>query len=152
MNFRYILLQGVVTRDVPLELYIILPISIILGISVFCIINRLKKDHMLRELGFSTKKQYEEYKRSCPLNFQNKFALSDEWAINEYSRKVYRIDDILKVSPLIKRLDQSNCQYGILIDLRNGDTDSFTLSSCKERDQLLKEIRTFLEYRTGNTE
>ena len=151
MSFQY-MLQGAITRDVPLELYIILPISIILGILIFCIVNRLKKDHLLRELGFSTQKQYEAYKRSCPLNFENKFLLSDEWAINEYSGKVYRTDDILSVSPVINRLGQGNYQYGVVIKIKNGNTDIFALSSCKERDQLLKEISTFLDHRTGHTE
>ena len=151
MSFRYVL-QGAVTRDVPLEFYIILPISIILGILIFCIVNRLKKDHLLRELGFSTQKQYEAYKRSCPLNFENKFLLSDEWAVNEYSGKVYRTDDILSVSPVINRLGQGNYQYGVVIKIKNGNTDIFALSSCKERDQLLKEISTFLDHRTGHTE
>ena len=151
MSFQYIL-QSAITRDVPLELYIILPISIILGILIFCIVNRLKKDHLLRELGFSTQKQYEAYKRSCPLNFENKFLLSDEWAINEYSGKVYRTDDILSVSPVINRLGQGNYQYGVVIKIKNGNTDIFALSSCKERDQLLKEISTFLDHRTGHTE
>ena len=151
MSFQY-LLQGTITRDVPLELYIILPISIILGILIFCIVNRLKKDHLLRELGFSTQKQYEAYKRSCPLNFENKFLLSDEWAVNEYSGKVYRTDDILSVSPVINRLGQGNYQYGVVIKIKNGNTDIFALSSCKERDQLLKEISTFLDHRTGHTE
>ena len=151
MSFQYIL-QSAITRDVPLELYIILPISIILGILIFCIVNRLKKDHLLRELGFSTKKQYEAYKRSCPLNFENKFLLSDEWAVNEYSGKVYRTDDILSVSPVINRIGQGNYQYGVVIKIKNGNTDIFALSSCKERDQLLKEISTFLDHRTGHTE
>ena len=151
MSFQYIL-QSAITRDVPLELYIILPISIILGILIFCIVNRLKKDHLLRELGFSTQKQYEAYKRSCPLNFENKFLLSDEWAVNEYSGKVYRTDDILSVSPVINRLGQGNYQYGVVIKIKNGNTDIFALSSCKERDQLLKEISTFLDHRTGHTE
>ncbi len=151
MSFRYVL-QGAVTRDVPLEFYIILPISIILGISIFCTINRLKKSQMLRKLGFSTKKQYEAYKRSCPVNSENKFTLSDQWAINERSGKVYRTDDILSVSPDIKSLGQGNYQYGIMIELKNGSTDSFTPGSCKERDQLLKEISTFLDHRTGHTE
>ena len=107
---------------------------------------------MLRKLGFSTKKQYEAYKRSCPLNFENKFLLSDEWAVNEYSGKVYRTDDILSVSPVINRLGQGNYQYGVVIKIKNGSTDSFTPGSCKERDQLLKEISTFLDHRTGHTE
>ena len=151
MSFQYIL-QSAITRDVPLELYIILPISIILGILIFCIVNRLKKDHLLRELGFSTQKQYEAYKRSCPLNFENKFLLSDEWAVNEYSGKVYRTDDILSVSPVINRLGQGNYQYGVVIKIKNGNTDILALNSCKERDQLLKEISTFLDHRTGHTE
>ncbi len=151
MSFQYIL-QSAITRDVPLELYIILPISIILGILIFCIVNRLKKDHILRELGFSTQKQYEAYKRSCPLNFENKFLLSDEWAVNEYSGKVYRTDDILGVSPVINRIGQGNYQYGVVIKIKNGNTDILALSSCKERDQLLKEISTFLDHRTGHTE
>ncbi len=152
MNFRGILIKGTVTRDVPLGFYIILPISIILGISIFCIISRLKTDQMLGELGFGTKKQYDAYKRSCPLNYENKFALSDEWAINEYSHKVYRTDDISTVSSTIRQLEQGNYRYGIVIDLRNGDTDSFFLNSCKERDQLMKEINAFLERRTDHTE
>lgn len=151
MSFQYIL-QSAITRDVPLELYIILPISIILGILIFCIVNRLKKDHILGELGFSTQKQYEAYKRSCPLNFENKFLLSDEWAVNEYSGKVYRTDDILSVSPVINRIGQGNYQYGVVIKIKNGNTDILVLSSCKERDQLLKEISTFLDHRTGHTE
>ena len=151
MSFQYIL-QSAITRDVPLELYIILPISIILGILIFCIVNRLKKDHLLRELGFSTQKQYEAYKRSCPLNFENKFLLSDEWAVNEYSGKVYRTDDILGVSPVINRIGQGNYQYGVVIKIKNGNTDILALNSCKERDQLLKEISTFLNHRTGHTE
>ena len=151
MSFQYIL-QSAITRDVPLELYIILPISIILGILIFCIVNRLKKDHLLRELGFSTQKQYEAYKRSCPLNFENKFLLSDEWAVNEYSGKVYRTDDILGVSPVINCIGQGNYQYGVVIKIKNGNTDILALNSCKERDQLLKEISTFLNHRTGHTE
>ncbi|MBQ3916141.1 MAG: hypothetical protein II690_06085, partial [Ruminococcus sp.] len=127
MSFQYIL-QSAITRDVPLELYIILPISIILGILIFCIVNRLKKDHLLRELGFSTPKQYEAYKRSCPLNFENKFLLSDEWAVNEYSGKVYRTDYILGVSPLINRLGQGIYQYGVVIKIKNGSTDILALN------------------------
>ena len=100
MNFRYILLNGVVTRDVPLDLYIILPISIILGVAFYSIINSLKLNDMLNKLGFSNKKQYEAFKSSCPLNYKNKFVLSDEWAINEYSHTVYHTDDIINASPV----------------------------------------------------
>ncbi len=156
MNFRYILLNGVVTRDVPLDLYIILPISIILGVAFYSIINSLKLNDMLNKLGFSNKKQYEAFKSSCPLNYKNKFVLSDEWAINEYSHKVYHTDDIINASPVNRQVRHGNIQYGyaygIMIACKNSSTDSFALSSCKERDQFLKEIITFLSQRTDHIE
>lgn len=116
---------------------------------------RVKKNEMIKALGLDSEKDYKEFKLSCPVNNKNKFCMSDQWVVNEYSFKVYRTDDIIDVSPFYgtqaaERGQGSLYTCGILIRYRGG-TDKFTVSSKSERDHLLGNIGNFLTCRRNGT-
>ena len=142
------------SRSISPAFYVILLLSIIIGCLIFGVRNRLKICRMMDIMGFDKIEQYKAYKQSCPLNYENKFMMSDEWVINEYSYKVYRTSDITNVSASYKNSPNpgqykynyrpTHYEYSIIINSANGDSDSFSFLSVNDRDRLLKSINEFL--------
>lgn len=130
--------------------------AFIIFMVVICFYYSAKKNSMIKKLGFASKEHYEAYKKNCKLNFKNKFCMSDEWVINEYSYRFYPTADVLSASPTHKLQTGSNQYstkyiYGIIIGYRGG-ADQFTVNGIDERDRLMKNINEFIKCRDLGTD
>ena len=109
----------------------------------------IKRYQLRKAMGFSSKSEYNEYKRDCKYNFRNRFCISDEWVINEFSYKFYPSDDLMSVmrteSPLNKTSDNIKL-YNITITYRGG-SDVFNVTTSKEREDIVKNIEEFIRCR-----
>ena len=122
---------------------------LIIFMVVMYIYHSAKKNSMIKKLGFASKEHYEAYKKNCKLNYQNRFCMSDEWVINEYSYKFYHTNDITSASPTHKMKKGSKQYdkgyiYGIIIGYHGG-ADQFNVNGIDERDRLLKNINEFIK-------
>ncbi len=119
------------------------------GLIVYFYI-RAKKNWMMKELGFDSEADYKDFKQSCPVNYHNRFCMSDEWVLNENTFKIYSVDDVIDVSALSSVNSSKNTitRCGILIRYKGG-TDKFITSNNADREKLLSVIRNFLNSR-GN--
>ena len=155
-NYSFISLfpAYVPSRDITPESFVIPLLSIVIGCLIFGVRSRLKICRMMDIMGFDKIELYKAYKQSCPLNYENRFMMSDEWVINEYSYKVYHTSDIIDVSASYKiarnpgqykfNYKPTHFEYSIVITSAIREKDSFSFLSVNNRDKLLKSINEFL--------
>ncbi len=141
-----------VAQLTPGGLLAILIIAAICAVIVY-FYSRVKKNGMISALGLSSEEEYNDYKKYCTLNFNNKFCISDEWVINEYSFRVYPTDDIVEVMRLSGvSASGSSGIYKSSIEIRyRGGTDKFLVRSAAERERLYIMIERYLSCRRNGT-
>jgi len=106
-----------------------------------------KKSKLYKSMGFSSAAEYKAYKSSCKYNFRNRFCISDEWVINEFSYKYYPSGDVLSVSSGDSPLNNSSSNIRLLritIQYRGG-TDTFNVTAEDGSSQLIRMIEDHIK-------
>lgn len=111
----------------------------------------IKKRCMAKKLGLANMSEYKEYKQSCLLNFKNKFCISEDWVINEYSLKVYPSADLVDIARVSGGATSASTGKSpgrfVAIGLRGG-TDRFcTYSSYGDVEYLIRNVEEYIRCR-----
>ncbi|MBR5682880.1 MAG: hypothetical protein IKW96_06335 [Ruminococcus sp.] len=107
---------------------------------------------MVKKLGFSTRAEYDKYKQNCQLNFKNKFCISDEWVINEYSLRIYPSKDIRNISQVNTGYGASGVKSGCFLMIGYvGGSDKFCVNSREDMEYLLKAVNEYIRCRNNGT-
>ncbi|MBQ9894706.1 MAG: hypothetical protein IJM38_04895 [Ruminococcus sp.] len=104
----------------------------------------MKTSKMMKKLGVSSTDEFEELKNNCDYNYKNRLYLSDEWVINTYTLRVYRTEDIVKVTTKDGHYRNGVAYtHYINVQLRYSYDDKFVISNERERDNLAVIINGF---------